>query len=165
MGLPILLLHGGREPAAAVARTAGALAQEHGFPVRSADMDRLSSDALPWESRVLFLLAPPLATGLFSVTGAFWHRVVRMRSLDLRSLRYSILAVGTHGDTTLMPVVAELDRALLQQQARRSYPAMHCAPDDEISIRVWLCGSLAMWREPRPTGPATPGIPLGAVQV
>jgi len=121
--------------------------------VRSADIKRCTGNLLLRELRVLFVLNPPLATGLFSATGAFWHRVVRVGSLDLRGLRYSILSVSAHGEPAGIPVATELERALQRQQARRAHPAMDCLPEDEISVRVWLCGTLAAWREPRPALP------------
>lgn len=128
----------------------GTLAQRQGYRVRALSFDELAPTHLAREHRVLFILAPPLATGLFGAAGALWHQVVRHASFDFHQLHFSVLVLGPNYDVEPCFAGRDLERALRRQGARRIYPRLECSPDDEISLRVWLCGALAALSELRP---------------
>ncbi|MCW5557076.1 MAG: hypothetical protein KIT22_04465 [Verrucomicrobiae bacterium] len=147
MSATLFLLHGGRDAATIRAQEAASVALRQGFRIRILDIETGPAPGLSLESGVLFLLAPPIATGLFGTAGAFWHQIVRLARSNLRGMAFSVLALDTQADTSPTPVAEELERALLRQQARRFYPCMRCLPGDEVAFRIWLCGALAAFKE------------------
>jgi len=157
MNSNLLLLHGGRDAAGARAKEAATIALRQGFRIRILDVEADPVAGLSREAGVLFLLAPPIATGLFGTAGAFWHQVVRRARLDLRGMEFSVLALDVRADTAPAPVADELERALLRQHARRFYPCMQCLPGDEVAFRIWLCGVLAAYKGRRSTSAGIQG--------
>ncbi len=132
----------------------GAVGQGQGYRVRALSFDGFAPTDLERERRVLFVLAPPLATGLFGAAGAWWHQVVRHASFDFGQVNFSVLVLGPNDAVEPCLAGRDLERALRRQQARRVYPRMECRPDDEISQRVWLCGALAALGAVRSGSPA-----------
>lgn len=138
MNVPLLILYGarfGRTHAAAV--QAGAIAQDHGYRVRVLELLECHPERLEAEERVLFIL------GGSHEAGRGWQEVVARKHYDLQHLRFSILTLAEIMEGETVQGGLRLEATLTSQLALLTYPRLDCHPDDEVSIRVWLCGALA----------------------
>lgn len=150
MSSSLLVLFGSHGPAVIDrARMTGSVAHDWGFRPRVVDLNHFAPANLGLEDAVLFLLAPPMVTGVFDLDVSFWQGVVRQERFDFTGVNFSVLTLGSDEGRTSGSVGQDLERALVRQQARLAFPRMDCPADDETSFRVWLCGALAALKMPR----------------
>ncbi len=73
----------------------------------------------------------------------FWEGVVRGNNLDLRGVKYSVLALGNTTYDHFCKCGRELDAALERHGALRFYPRVDCDVDFDQTARSWLDGVVA----------------------
>lgn len=150
MSSSLLILFGSHGPTVTErAHMTGSVAQDWGFRSRVVDLNHFAPANLGLEDAVLFLLAPPIVTGVFDLDVSFWQGVVRQARFDFTGVSFSVLTFGNDQDPITRSPGQDLERALIRQRAQLAFPRMDCPADDETSFRVWLCGSLAALKMPR----------------
>jgi uncharacterized iron-regulated membrane protein/flavodoxin len=70
----------------------------------------------------------------------FWKAVVHGNGLDLRGVRYSVLALGNTTFDHFCKCGREFDAALERHGATRIYPRVDCDVDYEVAAKHWLDG-------------------------
>ena len=70
----------------------------------------------------------------------FWKAVVHGNDLDLRGVRYSVLALGNTTFDHFCKCGREFDAALERHGAMRIYPRVDCDVDYEVAAKHWLDG-------------------------
>jgi sulfite reductase (NADPH) flavoprotein alpha-component len=70
----------------------------------------------------------------------FWKAVVHGNGLDLRSVRYSVLALGNTTYDQFCKCGRDFDAALERHGAVRIYPRVDCDVDHEVAAKHWLDG-------------------------
>ena len=77
----------------------------------------------------------------------FWDAVVHGNSLDLRGIKYSVLALGNTTYDHFCKCGRDLDTALERHGAVRLYPRVDCDVDYDYPARRWIEGVLANLRQ------------------
>ncbi|HKY10143.1 MAG TPA: PepSY domain-containing protein, partial [Candidatus Binatia bacterium] len=70
----------------------------------------------------------------------FWDAVVRGNGLDLRGVRYSVLALGNTTFDQFCKCGRDFDAALERHGAIRIYPRVDCDVDYDVPAKHWLDG-------------------------
>ena len=73
----------------------------------------------------------------------FWETVLHSTSLDLRGLRFSVLALGNATFDHFCKCGRDFDAALERHGARRIYPRIDCDVDYDAPAKLWLDRVLA----------------------
>lgn len=87
----------------------------------------------------------------------FWEEVVRGHGVDLRGLRFSVLALGDATFDRFCGCGRDFDAALERQGATRLYPRVDCDVDYDEQAQQWFDGVLAKLRQ---HGYATPSASI-----
>ncbi|HEX9271023.1 MAG TPA: PepSY domain-containing protein [Candidatus Binatia bacterium] len=123
-------------------RTAEVIARR-GFDVRVKDMAHYAADALSQEGCVVIITStygngePPEDAALF------WERVVQKDGLNLRGVKFSVLALGNSTYDHFCKCGRDLDAALERHGATRFYPRVDCDVDYDVPAKCWTEGVLA----------------------
>jgi sulfite reductase (NADPH) flavoprotein alpha-component len=80
-------------------------------------------------------------------TEAFWEAVVRGNCLDLRGLKFSVLALGNSTFDQFCQCGRDFDTALERQGATRLYPRVDCDVYYEAPAQEWMDGVLMCLEE------------------
>ena len=81
----------------------------------------------------------------------FWEAVVHGDNLDLRGIKFSVLALGNTTYDHFCRCGREFDAALERHGAIRIYPRVDCDVDYDVPVEHWLSGVLAHLQEDRRT--------------
>jgi sulfite reductase (NADPH) flavoprotein alpha-component len=73
----------------------------------------------------------------------FWHAVVHGNGLDLRGVKFSVLALGNTTFDHFCKCGRDLDAALERHGATRFYPRIDCDADYDAPAKSWITGVLA----------------------
>ena len=73
----------------------------------------------------------------------FWQAVVHGNGLDLRGVKFSVLALGNTTFDHFCKCGRDLDAALERHGATRFYPRVDCDVDYEVPATDWIHGVLA----------------------
>jgi uncharacterized iron-regulated membrane protein/flavodoxin len=73
----------------------------------------------------------------------FWHAVVHGNGMDLRGVKFSVLALGNTTFDHFCKCGRELDAALERHGATRFYPRVDCDADYDAPAKSWITGVLA----------------------
>ena len=123
-------------------RTAEIIARR-GFNVRVKDMAHYTVDALSQESCVV-IIASTYGNGEPPDDAApFWERVVQKDGLDLRNVKFSVLALGNSTYDHFCKCGRDLDAALERHGATRFYPRVDCDVDYDVPAKRWTEGVIA----------------------
>jgi sulfite reductase (NADPH) flavoprotein alpha-component len=76
-------------------------------------------------------------------TALFWKAVVHGNSLDLRGIKYSVLALGNTTYDQFCKCGRDFDAALERHGAMRIFPRIDCDVDYDAPAKHWLDGVLA----------------------
>ena len=123
-------------------RTAEVIARR-GFNVRVKDMAHYAVDALSQEKCVVFITStygngePP------DDAAPFWEAVVQKDGLDLRGVKFSVLALGNSTYDHFCKCGRDLDAALERHGATRLYPRVDCDVDYDVPAKRWTEGVIA----------------------
>ena len=79
----------------------------------------------------------------------FWEAVVRSNGLNLRGLKFSVLALGNTTYNHFCKCGRELDAALERHGATRLYPRVDCDVDYDGPARRWMDGIVATLQQER----------------
>jgi sulfite reductase (NADPH) flavoprotein alpha-component len=80
----------------------------------------------------------------------FWQAVVHGNVLDLRGLKFSVLALGNTTYDHFCQCGREFDLALERHGATRFYPRVDCDVDYDAPVKRWIDGILtALQRRPQ----------------
>jgi uncharacterized iron-regulated membrane protein/flavodoxin len=118
-----------------------------GHAVRVRDMAHCEPHVLTQASYVLLVVStygdgePP------DDAVPFWQFVVHGNGLDLRGVRFSVLALGNTTFEHFCRCGREFDAALARHGAIRIYPRVDCDVDYEAPAKRWLDGVLAHLQE------------------
>jgi sulfite reductase (NADPH) flavoprotein alpha-component len=74
----------------------------------------------------------------------FWEAVVRGNGLDLRGVRYSVLALGNTTYDQFCKCGRDFDAALERHGASRIYPRVDCDVDYDLLAKHWFDGVVAL---------------------
>ena len=123
-------------------RTAEVIARR-GFNVRVKDMAHYTVDALSREKCVVFITStygngePP------DDAAPFWEGVVQRDGLNLRGVKFSVLALGNSTYDHFCKCGRDLDAALERHGATRLYPRVDCDVDYDVPAKRWTEGVIA----------------------
>jgi uncharacterized iron-regulated membrane protein/flavodoxin len=123
-------------------RTAEVIARR-GFDVRVKDMAHYTVDALSQESCVVIITStygngePP------DDAAPFWEGVVQRDGLNLRGIKFSVLALGNSTYDHFCKCGRDLDAALERHGATRLYPRVDCDVDYDVPAKRWTEGVIA----------------------
>ena len=123
-------------------RTAEVIARR-GFNVRVKDMAHYTVDALSQESCVVIITStygngePP------DDAAPFWQGVVQRDGLNLRGIKFSVLALGNSTYDHFCKCGRDLDAALERHGATRLYPRVDCDVDYDVPAKRWTEGVIA----------------------
>jgi sulfite reductase (NADPH) flavoprotein alpha-component len=123
-------------------RTAELIARR-GFNVRVKDMAHYTVDALSQESCVVIITStygngePP------DDAAPFWEGVVQKDGLNLRGMKFSVLALGNSTYDHFCKCGRDLDSALERHGATRLYPRVDCDVDYDVPAKHWTEGVIA----------------------
>jgi len=135
-------------------RTADVIAGR-GFSVRVKDMAHYTVDALSQEKCVVFITStygngePP------DDAAPFWEELVHRDKLDLRGVKFSVLALGNSTYDHFCKCGRDLDAALERRGATRLYPRVDCDVDYDAPAKRWTEGVLASLQRDQ-------GVPVAA---
>jgi sulfite reductase (NADPH) flavoprotein alpha-component len=73
----------------------------------------------------------------------FWCAVVHGNALDLRGVKFSVLALGNTTFDHFCKCGRELDAAMQRHGATRFYPRVDCDADYDAAAKSWIAGVLA----------------------
>jgi sulfite reductase (NADPH) flavoprotein alpha-component len=79
----------------------------------------------------------------------FWQAVVHGNVLDLRGLKFSVLALGNTTYDHFCQCGREFDLALERHGATRFYPRVDCDVDYEAPAKRWIDGVLTALQRPQ----------------
>jgi sulfite reductase (NADPH) flavoprotein alpha-component len=128
--------------AEALAKRTAETIVRHGFNVRVKDMAHYAADALPRE-RCVFIIASTYGNGEPPDDAAlFWERVVQKEDLDLRGVKFSVLALGNSTYDHFCKCGRDFDAALERRGATRFYPRVDCDVDYDLPAKRWIEGAL-----------------------
>lgn len=134
--------------AQSVALEAAATLERAGLSVRVSDMAHCQASLLTRLSLVLIVTStygngePP------DDIIPFWQAVVHGNVLDLRGLKFSVLALATTYDY-FFQCGREFDLALERHGATRFYPRVDCDVDYEVPAKRWIDGVLTALQRPQ----------------
>ena len=120
-------------------RTAEVIARQ-GFNVSVKDMAHYAADALSQESCVVIITStygngePP------DDAAPFWEGVVQKDGLNLRRVKFSVLALGNSTYDHFCKCGRDLDAALERHGATRFYPRVDCDVDYDVPAKRWTGG-------------------------
>jgi sulfite reductase (NADPH) flavoprotein alpha-component len=123
-------------------RTAEVIARR-GFDVRVKDMAHYAADALSQEGCVVIITStygngePP------DDAAPFWEEVVQKDGLNLRGMKFSVLALGNSTYDHFCKCGRDLDAALERHGATRFHPRVDCDVDYDVPAKYWIEGVLA----------------------
>jgi uncharacterized iron-regulated membrane protein/flavodoxin len=123
-------------------RTAEVIARR-GFNVRVKDMAHYAVDALSHEKCVVIITStygngePP------DDAAPFWKGVVQRDGLNLRGVKFSVLALGNSTYDHFCKCGRDLDAALERHGATRLYPRVDCDVDYDVPAKRWTEGVIA----------------------
>jgi uncharacterized iron-regulated membrane protein/flavodoxin len=118
-----------------------------GLTARVRDMAHCQPNVLKQTNRVL-VVASTYGDGEPPDDAApFWDAVVHGNSLDLRGVKYSVLALGNTTYDHFCKCGRELDAALERHGAVRLYPRVDCDVDYDDPAGRWIEGVLANLRQ------------------
>jgi uncharacterized iron-regulated membrane protein/flavodoxin len=129
--------------AESLAQWTAAVITRHGFNVRVKDMAHYAADALSQESYVIIITStygngePP------DDAAPFWEKVVQKDGLDLRGVKFSVLALGNSTYDHFCKCGRDLDAAFERHGATRFYPRVDCDVDYDVPAKRWTEGVLA----------------------
>jgi flavodoxin len=135
--------------AESVAHQAAAVLRRAGLSVRVGDMAHCQASLLTRLSSVLIVTStygngePP------DDIIPFWRAVVHGDVLDLRALKFSVLALGNTTYDHFCQCGREFDIALERHGATRLHPRVECDVDYEASAARWLHGVLTALQRPQ----------------
>jgi sulfite reductase (NADPH) flavoprotein alpha-component len=140
----VLLLYGTvTGTAESLAHKLAAALRAAGVTVRVRDMAHCQPEVLNQAECVLMVVStygdgePP------EDAAPFWKAVVHDNSLDLRGVKYSVLALGNTTFDHFCKCGRDFDAALERHGARRIYPRVDCDVDYDLPAKHWLGGVLA----------------------
>jgi len=137
--------------AESVAHQTAATLRRAGLSVRISDMAHCQASLLTRLSSVLIVTStygngePP------DDIIPFWQAVVHGNGLDLRGLKFSVLALGNTTYDHFCRCGREFDLALEHQGATRVYPRVDCDVDYDEPARRWIGGVLTALQRPQAT--------------
>ena len=135
--------------AESVAHQTAAHLRRAGLSVRVSDMAHCQASSLTRLSSVLIVTStygngePP------DDIIPFWQAVVHGNGLDLRGLKFSVLALGNTTYDHFCQCGREFDLALERNGATRFYPRVDCDVDYETPARRWIDGVIAALLRPQ----------------
>jgi sulfite reductase (NADPH) flavoprotein alpha-component len=135
--------------AESVAHQTAANLRRAGLSVRVSDMAHCQASSLTRLSSVLIVTStygngePP------DDIIPFWQAVVHGNGLDLRGLKFSVLALGNTTYDHFCQCGREFDLALERHGATRFYPRVDCDADYETPARRWIDGVIAALQRPQ----------------
>ena len=138
---PLTVLFGTQTGTAeTLAKQAAKEAGKRGFAPTVLDMAAVSVEQLPNHANLLVITStygdgePP------EDAVHFWEAVVRGNGLDLRGIRYSVLALGNTTYDRFCQCGRDFDAALERHGAMRIYPRVDCDVDYDLPAKHWLDG-------------------------
>ena len=148
----LLMLYGSVTGTAEVlAHKLAAALRRAGHAVRVRDMAHCEPHVLAQASYVLLVVStygdgePP------DDAVPFWQFVVHGNGLDLRGMKFSVLALGNTTFDHFCRCGREFDAALARHGAIRIYPRVDCDVDYDASAKRWLDGVLAYLQKDKPS--------------
>jgi sulfite reductase (NADPH) flavoprotein alpha-component len=114
-----------------------------GIVARVRDMAHCQPDVLSQASCVLFVMStygdgePP------DDAAPFWEAVVRGNGLDLRGIKFSVLALGNTTYDQFCKCGRDLDAALERHGGTRLYPRVDCDAEYDAPSKLWFEGVAA----------------------
>ena len=114
-----------------------------GIVARVRDMAHCQPDVLSQASCVLFVMStygdgePP------DDAAPFWEAVVRGNGLDLRGVKFSVLALGNTTYDQFCKCGRDLDAALERHGGIRLYPRVDCDAEYDVPSKHWFDGVAA----------------------
>lgn len=135
--------------AESVAHQAAAILRRAGLSVRVSDMAHCQASLLTRLSSVLIVTStygngePP------DDIIPFWHAVVHGNGLDLRALKFSVLALGNTTYDRFCQCGREFDVALERHGATRLHPRVECDVDYEAPAARWIHGVVTALQRPQ----------------
>ena len=113
-----------------------------GLTARVCDMAHCQPNALT-QANYLLVVASTYGDGEPPDDAApFWHAVVHGNGLDLRGVRFSVLALGNTTYDHFCKCGRDFDAALERYGATRFYPRVDCDADYNRSAAAWINGVL-----------------------
>jgi uncharacterized iron-regulated membrane protein/flavodoxin len=113
-----------------------------GLTARVCDMAHCQPNALT-QANYLLVVASTYGDGEPPDDAApFWHAVVHGNGLDLRGVRFSVLALGNTTYDHFCKCGRDFDAALERHGATRFYPRVDCDADYNRSAAAWINGVL-----------------------
>lgn len=114
-----------------------------GLTARVCDMAHCQPNALT-QANYLLVVASTYGDGEPPDDAApFWQAVVHGNGLDLRGMKFSVLALGNTTFDNFCKCGRELDAALERHGATRFYPRIDCDADYDAPAKSWITGVLA----------------------
>jgi sulfite reductase alpha subunit-like flavoprotein len=127
--------------AESVAGQAALAAAGAGFDVQVQDMARCEADILT-RQRYLLVITSTYGNGEPpESTVPFWQAVVHGHPLNLRGVRFSVLALGNSTYDHFCQCGRDFDAALERHGATRFYPRVDCDADYQELARCWIDGT------------------------
>lgn len=143
-GNAVLILYGTvTGNAEMLANNVAAMVRRTGRATQVRDMAHCQANVLSEASCVLIVTStygdgePP------EDAAPFWRAVVHGNGLDLRGVKFSVLALGNTTFDHFCKCGRDLDAALERHGARRFYPRVDCDADYDASAKSWITGVLA----------------------
>ena len=113
-----------------------------GLTARVRDMAHCQPNALT-QANYLLVVASTYGDGEPPDDAApFWHAVVHGNGLDLRGVRFSVLALGNTTYDHFCKCGRDFDAALERHGATRFYPRVDCDADYNRAAAAWINGVL-----------------------
>ena len=118
-----------------------------GFPSEVRDMTHCQPSVLMHANCVLMVVStygdgePP------DDAARFWEAVVYGNGLDLRGIKFSVLALGNTTYDHFCKCGRDFDTALERHGARRLYSRVDCDVDYDAAAKRWIDGVLASLRQ------------------
>jgi sulfite reductase (NADPH) flavoprotein alpha-component len=137
--------------AESVAHQAAATLRRAGFSVQVSDMAHCEASLLTRLGSVLIVTStygngePP------DDIIPFWQAVMHGNGLNLRGLKFSVLALGNTTYDHFCQCGREFDLALERQGARRFHPRVDCDVDYEAPAKRWIDGVITALQRPQTT--------------
>jgi len=128
--------------AESIAGKTAVAAASAGFEVQVEDMARCDVEILE-RHRYLLVITSTHGNGEPPETAApFWEAFTRASHLDLREVRFSVLALGNSTYDYFCQCGRSFDAALERYGATRFYPRVDCDAEYELPSRRWINGVL-----------------------
>jgi sulfite reductase (NADPH) flavoprotein alpha-component len=135
-------------------RTAEVIARR-GFNVRVKDMAHYAVDA-PSREKCVVIITSTYGNGEPPDDAApFWKGVVQRDGLNLRGVKFSVLALGNSTYDHFCKCGRDLDAALERHGATRLYPRVDCDVDYDVPAKRWTEGVIASLQRDHSAAAAT----------